>query len=233
MMKKCFLLATVMFLCIQASAEGFWDNLFKKEKASNHSIGVSLMGKTFKSNGVSMSYLVSEQGTMAFGASLNFEYEKMIKKTPLGIVTGVWAEYSRPYFSGLNDDGNQVKIWADDVTIRVPLMIQYHDKLGSATELLLFAGPSVDVVAFRKGGGSMGGETFLFGSPMIYGAPVAWNWLGMSLNYGIGITHKDITFKLSTSYGLLNHFKKDYTAQNLGYPVYINHPIVGSVMFNL
>lgn len=234
MMKKCFLLAAVLFLCFQASAEGVSGNWFnkKEKKTSNHAIGLSLMGKTFKSNGVSMSYLVAEQGTMAFGASVDFDYEKMIKKTPLGVLTGFRAEYTRPYYNGLNDAGNQVKVWANEVTVRVPLMLQYHDKIGASTELLLFAGPSVDFVVFRKGGGSMGGDTFLFGSSMESGTPTAWRWVGASFNYGIGISYNDITFKLSTGYGLLNHFKKDYTAQYLGYPVYINHPIVGSVMFN-
>jgi hypothetical protein len=31
---------------------------------------------------------------------------------------------------------------------------------------------------------------------------------------------------------LTNHFKKDYTAQAIGYPVYINHPVVGTLMFS-
>lgn len=233
MMKKCFLLATVLLLCFQASAEGFWGNWFKKEeKSSNHAIGLSLMGKTFKCNGVSMSYLVAEQGTMAFGASVDFEYEKRIKKTPLGILTGFRAEYCRPYYSGLDENGYQVKLWANEMAVRVPLMMQYHDKLGEATELLLFAGPSVDFVVLRKGNGTLGSDTFLFGSSIVIGGPTFWNWIGVSFDYGIGITHKDLTFKLSTSYGLMNHFKKDYTAQYLGYPVYINRPIVGSVLFS-
>lgn len=233
MMKKYFLLAAVSLICFQASASVSWGNWFgKDEKNANHSVGLSLMGKSFTCDGVSMSYIVSEQGTMAFGVGLDFEYEKMINKTPLGILTGIRAEYSRPYYNGLNDAGNQVKIWADDVTLRVPLMLQYHDKLGSSTELLLFVGPSVDFIVYRKGGGSMGGDTFFCGSSMVEGNPTAWNWVGASLNYGIGITHKDITFKLSTGYGLTNHFKKDYTAQHIGYPVYINRPIVGTVLFN-
>ncbi len=232
MMKKCFLLAVVMGICFQASADGFWSNWFKKEKSSNHAIGASLMGKSFQSNGVSMAYLVAEQGTLAFAASLDFEYEKMIKGTPLGVLTGFRAEYNRPYYSGLDENNNMMKIWANEVTARIPLMIQYHDKLGSATELLLFAGPCVDFVVFRKAGGTLGSDTFVFGSSMDVGGPTNWRWIGLTFDYGIGITHNDLTFKLSTSYGLMNHFKKDYTAQYLGYPVYINRPVIGSVMFN-
>ena len=33
--------------------------------------------------------------------------------------------------------------------------------------------------------------------------------------------------------GLLNHFDMDYTAQYMGYPLRINRPIVGTVMFRL
>lgn len=229
-MKKVLFLSAALLLCISISAENFSDNP-SKEKKSNRAVGASLMGKTFQCNGVSMSYLIAEQGTMAFGASVNFEYERKINKTPLGIVTGIWAEYSRPYYSGLDDYGNQLHIWVDDLTLRVPVMMQYHDKLGTTTELLLFAGPSLDFVVFRKGGGSVGGDTFIFGSPMSGGSS-QWHWIGLSFNYGIGITHNDLTFKLSTSYGLINHFKKDYTAQVLGYPVYINRPIMGTLMFN-
>lgn len=109
--------------------------------------------------------------------------------------------------------------------------IGYDEKVFFISSCFILVLSSLSVV-FRKGGGSMGGDTFLFGSSMVEGGPTAWRWIGASFNYGIGITHKDITFKLLTGYGLLNHFKKDYTAQYLGYPVYINHPIVGSVMFN-
>lgn len=231
--KKLLLLASVLLMCLNASADGLFGNRFKKEeKSSNHAIGLSLMGKTFRCNGVSMSYLVAEQGTMAFGSSLDFEYEKMIKNTPLGIATGLRAEYARPYYSGLNENGYSMKVWANEVMARVPVFMQYHDKLGTNTELLLFAGPSVDFVVYRKGDGSFGSDTFLFGSSMVEGNPTNWNWIGLSFDYGIGITHKDLTFKLSTSHGLLNHFKKDYTAQYIGYPIYINRPIVGSVLFN-
>ena len=229
-MKKLLLSAVALLLCFSASAGSFSDNQPEGKKA-NRSIGASLMGKTFKCNGVSMSYLIAEQGTMAFGASINFENEKKINTTPLGIVTGIWAEYSRPYYSGLNDSGQQVKMGANDITLRVPVMIQYHDQLGAATELLLFAGPSVDFVVFRKGSGDLEGDAFIFGGTFS-GIPAKWRWIGFSFNYGIGFTYNELTFKLSTGYGLMNHFKKDYTAQVLGYPVFINHPIVGSLMFN-
>ena len=122
-MKKLFLLASVLLMCLNASADGIFGNWFKKEeKSSNHGIGLSLMGKTFRCNGVSMSYLVAEQGTMAFGASLDFEYEKMIKNTPLGIATGLRAEYARPYYSGLDEDGYSMKVWANPVYINRPIV---------------------------------------------------------------------------------------------------------------
>ena len=148
-MKKVLFLSAALLLCISISAENFSDNPLK-EKKSNRAVGASLMGKTFQCDGVSMSYLIAEQGTMAFGASVNFEYERKINKTPLGIVTGIWAEYSRPYYSGLDDYGNQLHIRVDDLTLRVPVMMQYHDKLGTTTELLLFAGPSLDFVTTRS-----------------------------------------------------------------------------------
>ena len=229
-MNKTILVAVALLVCVSASAGSLSDNQ-PKEKRSNRSIGASLMGKTFKCNGVSMSYLISEQGTMAFGASIDFEYEKMLGKTPLGIATGIWAEYSRPYYSGLNDSGQQVQMGANDITLRVPVMIQYHDKLSTSTELLLFAGPSVDFVVFRKGSGNLNSDAFIFGGTFS-GGPANWRWIGLSFNYGIGITYNDLTFKLSTGYGLTNHFKKDYTAQAIGYPVYINHPVVGTLMFS-
>ena len=229
-MKNTLLLAIALLLCFGASAGNFNENQ-PKEKKFNRYIGASLMGKTFKCNGVSMSYLISEPGTMAFGASIDFEYEKMINKTPLGIVTGIWAEYTRPYYSGLDDNGQLVKLGANDVTLRVPAMIQYHDKLSDAIELLLFAGPSVDFVVFRKGSDDLESEAVFFGNTFS-GIPTNWHWINFSFNYGIGITYNDLIFKLSTGYGLMNHFKKDYTAQAIGYPVYINHPIVGSLMFS-
>lgn len=233
MMKKSILLVAVLSLCLSASADGIFGNLFNKQnKNTNHSFGLSLMGKTFKCDGVSMSYLVAEQGTMAFGVGLEFGYEKRIEKTPLGIVTGLRAEYSKPYYSYTDDDGSLVKRYADDVVVGVPLMLQYHDKLGNDTELQLFAGPNVDFVVYRKGGGSLGGDTYLFGSSLGSGAPTNWRWIDVSFRYGIGIQHKDIAFRLSTGYGLMNHFKKDYTAQYLGYPVYIQRPIIGTVLFN-
>ena len=229
-MKKFLFSIAALLLCFCASAKGLLD-IPANEKKSNHAIGASLMGKTFKCNGVSMAYIVAEQGAMAFGASINFEYERLLGTAPLGIATGIWAEYCRPYYSGLDDSGQQVKMGANDITFRVPVLLQYHDRLSASTELLLFAGPSVDFVVYRKGSDALESEAWIFGSTFS-GIPSQWHWIGLSFNYGIGVSYNNITFKLSTSYGLMNHFKKDYTAQVLGYPVYINHPIVGSVMFN-
>lgn len=231
MMKKCFLLAAVLLLGLQASAGGFWDDWFKKEKTSHHSIGLSLMGKTMKCDGVSMSYIVSELGTMALAGGLDFGYEKMIKKTPLGVLTGVRAEFSKPYYS-YYEGTELVKRSATDLVVGVPLMLQYHDKVGDHTELQLFAGPCVDLVVFRAVGDLSNENIYLFGGAA--GSIAAPNWRGVdvSFQYGIGIRHKDISFKISNGLGLMNHFKKDYTAQNLGYPVYIQRPIMGTVLFN-
>jgi len=229
--KKCFLLALALVMGVGAFAEQpSWDFFKKQKKDSHHAIGVSLMGKTFKSNGVTMSYFATEQGTMTFGAGVDFNYEKMIHKTPLGILTGFRCEYTKPYGEIEDEYGSLHKVSANDLMISLPLMLQYHDKLGSSTELLLFAGPSVEFVAYRQ---TQGGDAFIFGSNFGTGSPRVWNWVGLSLQYGIGLAYNDLTFKISTSYGVLNHFKKDVTAQYLGYPVYINRPIVASVLFNI
>ena len=231
-MKKLILLTIVLSLGLSVYADDVFKNLFKKEKPSNHSIGLSLMGKTFKCDGVSMSYLVAEQGTMTFACGLDFNYEKMIKKTPLGLLTGLRAEYCRPYHSYVDDWGNQVKLVGFDVVVGVPVMIQYHDKIGDQTELQLFAGPCLDFILIRGTGVSSVQDIYLFGGlsgPIV--EPI-WRGLDVSFQYGIGIRHKNITFRLSNGLGLMNHFKKDYTAQNLGYPVYIQRPIMGTVLFN-
>jgi hypothetical protein len=64
-MNKTILVAVALLVCVSASAGSLLDDQ-PQGKTFNRSIGASLMGKTFKCNGVSMSYLISEQGTMAF-----------------------------------------------------------------------------------------------------------------------------------------------------------------------
>lgn len=231
-MKKLFLLTIVLLVGVSVYADDTIQNPINKEKTTNHSIGISLMGKTFKCNGVSMSYLVPEQGTMTFAFGLDFNYEKMIKKTPLGILTGLRAEYCSPYRSYVDELGNPKKLVGFDVVVGVPVMIQYHDKIGDQTELQLFAGPCLDVILIRGTGFSSVQDIYLFGG---LSGPIVepeWRGIDVSFQYGIGIRHKDITFKLSNGLGLMNHFKKDYTAQYLGYPLYIQRPIVGTILFN-
>lgn len=201
----------------------------------NNTLGISMMGKTMQCNGISMSYIASEQGTMALAYGLEYGREYMLGKTPLGIVTGVRLEYSHPY-AKFEEDGQTLEVKAHDLAGVLPVMLQYHDKLGDRTELQLFTGPSLDMVVFRKTNSSgvvTGSGSFLFGSPLeVTGKPL-WNWIGLSWNFGIGIQYNDIAFRISSSLGLLNHFKKDFTAQYLGYPLRINRPIMGTVMFRL
>ena len=202
-------------------------------KKANNTYGFCLMGKTMQCDGVTMSYIATEQAKMTFTLGLEYNREYMIGTTPLGIVTGIRLEYCRPY-AYLEDNGQVYELKAHDLTGVIPVMLQYHDKLGDLTELLLFTGPSLDLVAFRKGNvGSLGGGSYFFGGMFGSGFRPAWNWIGVSWNYGIGIRHNDITFKLSSALGLLNHFDKDYTAQYLGYPLRINRPVIGTVMFHL
>lgn len=205
-------------------------------KRVNNTLGVSLMGKTMQCNGVTMSYVASEQGKMGSAFGLEYDREYMLGKTPLGIVTGVRLEYSRPY-GKFEEEGQTYEVKAHDLTGVLPVMLQYHDRLGEHTELQLFTGPSLDLVLFRKTDASLGNlsgsSSYLFGSPLDTSGSPAWHWMGLSWNFGIGIQYNDIAFKISTGYGLLNHFDKDYTAQYLGYPLYVNRPIVGTVMFKL
>lgn len=203
----------------------------------NNTLGVILSAKTMQCNGVSMSYIASEQGKMGFAYGLEYNREYILGDTPLGIVTGIRAEYSHPY-NKVEYEGEVLELKGHDITATIPVMLQYHDKLGAQTELLLFTGPSLDMVAFRQGTVSMGiatteNNSWLFGSPLNGGGKPAWNWMNLSWNFGIGVQYKDIIFKVSSAYGLLNHFDKDYTAENLGYPVYINHPVMATVMFML
>ena len=204
-------------------------------KKVNNTLGISMMGKTMQCNGISMSYIASEQGTMALAYGLEYGREYMLGKTPLGIVTGVRLEYSHPY-AKFEEEGQTLEVKAHDLAGVLPVMLQYHDKLGDRTELQLFTGPSLDLVVFRKMDASgivSGSGSYLFGSPLEDTGKAMWNWIGLSWNFGIGIQYNDIAFRISSSLGLLNHFDKDYTAQYLGYPMRINRPIMGTVMFKL
>lgn len=205
-------------------------------KKVNNSLGVSLMGKTMQCNGVTASYITTEQARMTFTFGLAYDREYMLGSTPLGIVTGIRLEYCRPY-AKIKENGLVLDVEAHDLAGVIPVMLQYHDKLDDHTELLLFTGPSLDMVIFRKGTASMDdlseSSSFLFGSPIENGSEPAWRWLGLSWNYGIGIQYNDICFKLSSSLGMLNHFDKDYTAQYLGYPLFVNRPMIGTVLFKL
>ena len=201
----------------------------------NNTLGVCIMGKTMQCNGITMSYLASEQGKMALAYGLEYGREYMLGKTPLGIVTGVRLEYSHPY-AKFEEEGQTLEVKAHDLAGVLPVMLQYHDKLGDRTELQLFTGPSLDLVLFRKTDASgivSGSGSYIFGSPLENSGKPTWHWIGLSWNFGIGIQHNDIAFRVSSTLGLLNHFDKDYTAQYLGYPLRINRPIVGTVMFKL
>lgn len=201
----------------------------------NNTLGVSLMGKTMLCNGINMSYIASEQGTMSLAYGLEYDREYMLGKTPLGILTGVRLEYSRPY-AKFEEDGQTLEVKAHDLTGVLPIMLQYHDKLGNQTELQLFTGPSLDLVLFRKtdaSGVMSGSGSYIFGSPLENSGKPVWHWIGLSWNFGIGIQYNDIVFKISSGYGLLNHFDKDYTAQYMGYPLRINRPVMGTIMFKL
>lgn len=205
-------------------------------KKVNNTFGVCLMGKTMQCNGVSMSYIASEQGKIGFAFGAEYDREYMLGATPLGLVTGIRMEYCRPY-AKLEQDGLTYEVKAHDLTGVIPVMLQYHDRLGKHTELQLFTGPSLDLVLFRKGNASIGSisgnGSYLFGSPLENSGKPLWHWVNLSWNFGIGIQHNDIIFKISSSYGLLNHFDKDFTAQYIGYPLRINRPIMGTVMFRL
>ena len=229
-MKRTMIFAVLMCCIMSVTAQET-----KNTKKVNNAFGVCMMGKTMQCNGVMMSYLASEQGKMAVAYGLEYDREYMLGKTPLGIVTGVRLEYSRPYAKFVEED-QTLEVKAHDLTGVLPVMLQYHDKLGDHTELQLFTGPSLDLVLFRKTDASgviSGSGSYIFGSPLDNTGKPVWHWIGLSWNFGIGIQYNDIAFKISTSYGLLNHFDKDYTAQYMGYPLRINRPVVGTVMFKL
>lgn len=204
-------------------------------KRVNNTLGICMMGKTMQCNGISMSYIASEQGKMGFAFGMEYDREYMLGTTPLGLVTGIRMEYSRPY-AKFEEEGQTLEVKAHDLTGVIPVMLQYHDRLGDHTELQLFTGPSLDLVVFRKTDASgviSGSGSYIFGSPLENSGKPTWHWIGLSWNFGIGIQYNDIAFRISSGYGLLNHFDKDYTAQYMGYPLRINRPIVGTVMFRL
>ena len=234
-MKTKVLLLIALMLGTTTFAQQETKNEPSKGKRVNNILAVCMMGKTMLCNGISMSYIASEQGkiALAFGAEYNREY--MLGKTPLGIVTGIRMEYSRPY-AKFEEEGQTLEVKAHDLTGVIPVMLQYHDKLGDHTELQLFTGPSLDLVIFRKTDASgviSGSGSYIFGSPLENSGKPTWHWIGLSWNFGIGIQYNDIAFRVSSSLGLLNHFDKDYTAQYMGYPLRINRPIVGTVIFRL
>ncbi len=201
----------------------------------NNSLGVCMTGKTMQCDGITMSYIASEQGKMGFAFGLEYDREYMLGKTPLGIVTGVRLEYSHPY-AKFEEEGETLEVKAHDLAGVLPVMLQYHDKLGNHTELQLSTGPSLDLVLFRKTDASgviSGSGSYIFGSPLENTGKPVWHWIGLSWNFGIGIQYNDIVFKISSGYGLLNHFDKDYTAQYMGYPLRINRPVMGTIMFKL
>ena len=228
----------LLLIALMLGSTAFAQQETQKEPVTrrvNNTLGISMMGKTMKCDGISMSYLAWEQGTMAIAYGLEYDREYMLGKTPLGIVTGVRLEYSHPY-AKFEEEGQTLEVKAHDLAGVLPVMLQYHDKLGDRTERQLFTGPSLDLVVFRKMDASgivSGSGSYLFGSPLEDTGKAMWNWIGLSWNFGIGIQYNDIAFRISSSLGLLNHFDKDYTAQYLGYPMRINRPIVGTVMFKL
>ena len=229
-MKRTIIIAALMCCLVSATAQQT-----KNTKRVNNTLGICMMGKTMQCNGVTMSYIASEQGKMTLAYGLEYEREYMLGKTPLGIVTGIRMEYSRPY-AKFEEEGETLEVKAHDFTGVLPIMLQYHDKLGDHTELQLFTGPSLDLVIFRKtyaSGIISGSGSYIFGSPLENSGKPTWYWIGLSWNFGIGILYNDIAFRISSSLGLLNHFDKDYTAQYMGYPLRINRPIVGTVMFKL
>ena len=230
---------TLLLIALMLGSTAFAQQGTKDEpvgsKRVNNTLGICMMGKTMQCNGISMSYMASEQGKMGFAFGAEYDREYMLGKTPLGLVTGIRMEYSRPY-AKYEEEGQTLEVKAHDLTGVLPVMLQYHDKLGDHTELQLFTGPSLDLVLFRKTDASgviSGSGSYIFGSPLDNTGKPVWHWIGLSWNFGIGIQYNDIAFKISTGYGLLNHFDKDYTAQYIGYPLRINRPIVGMVMFKL
>ena len=225
----------LLLFAILLSTTMFAQQVTKNEPVSgkrvNNTLGVCMMGKTMQCNGVTISYIASEQGKMTLAYGVEYDREYMLGTMPLGLVTGIRLEYCHPY-AKFEDEGQTLEVKAHDLTGVIPVMLQYHDRLGDHTELQLFTGPSLDLVIFRKTDASgviSGSGSYIFGSSLENSGKPTWHWIGLSWNFGIGIQYNDICFKISSGYGLLNHFDKGYT----GYPLRINRPIVGTVMFRL
>jgi len=142
----------LLLISLLLGSTAFAQQETKKEPVSrraNNTLGVCMMGKTMQCNGISMSYIASEQGKIGFAFGAEYDREYMLGATPLGLVTGIRMEYSRPY-AKFEEDGQTLEVKAHDLTGVLPVMLQYHDKLGVHTELQLFTGPSLDLVLFRK-----------------------------------------------------------------------------------
>ena len=189
---------SLLLIALLLGSTAFAQQETKKEPVSrkrvNNTLGVCMMGKTMQCNGISMSYIASEQGKMGFAFGAEYDREYMLGATPLGLMTGIRMEYSRPY-AKFENEGQTLEVKAHDLTGVIPVMLQYHDRLGDHTELQLFTGPSLDLVVFRKTNASIGGMSgsgsYLFGSPLENTGKPAWHWIGLSWNFGIGIQYND------------------------------------------
>ena len=110
-MKTKTLLLIVLLLSSTAFAQQETKNEPVSRKRVNNTLGISMMGKTMKCDGISMSYIASEQGTMALAYGLEYGREYMLGKTPLGILTGVRLEYSHPY-AKFEEEGQTLEVKA-------------------------------------------------------------------------------------------------------------------------
>jgi len=90
----------LLLISLLLGSTAFAQQETKKEPVSrraNNTLGVCMMGKTMQCNGISMSYIASEQGKIGFAFGAEYDREYMLGATPLGLVTGIRMEYSRPY----------------------------------------------------------------------------------------------------------------------------------------
>ena len=182
-MKTKALLLIVLLLGSTAFAQQETKNEPISRMRVNNTLGVCLMDKTMQCNGVTVSYIASEQGKMGFAFGAEYDREYMLGATPLGLVTGIRMEYSRPY-AKFENEGQTYEVKAHDLTGVLPVMLQYHDKLGVHTELQLFTGPSLDLVLFRKtdaSGVMSGSGSYIFGNPLENTGKPVWHWIGLSL----------------------------------------------------